>query len=160
MERVHGVTVKAFLDSALVRPSSRALLARDIGLAIARLHDGGIIHGDLTTSNVMLRGLPHPRGVDVLTAAPPLEAEATPEADAAAAAGSGRTEPEALATSSLAAPTSIASSAAPPSVLAGADASSGSSSEAPASPSPVSLHLHFPVVIIDYGLASMSAAVR
>ena len=28
---------------------------RDIGEQIARLHDGGIVHGDLTTSNFMVR---------------------------------------------------------------------------------------------------------
>jgi tRNA A-37 threonylcarbamoyl transferase component Bud32 len=27
----------------------------EIGVMIARLHDGGIIHGDLTTSNMMVR---------------------------------------------------------------------------------------------------------
>jgi len=195
MERVHGVTVKAFLDSALVRPFDRARLAQDIGLAIARLHDGSIIHGDLTTSNVMVRGLPHPRGVDVLTAAPPADAGAASEAVAAAAAGSGTMGPEGLAASSLAAPSSEAVAAGPPSVLGSAAAASeplaaaslpgtaaradgpssapasasegspgaaaaGSGSIAALAPIPVSLHLHFPVVIIDYGLASMSAAVR
>jgi tRNA A-37 threonylcarbamoyl transferase component Bud32 len=223
MERVHGVTVKAFLDSPLVRPSDRARLAQDIGLAIARLHDGGIIHGDLTTSNVMVRGLPHPRGVDVLTAAPPADGDAASEADTAASGSSGAAGLEALAASSLAAP-SLAHTAEPLSTLgfaaavaaaasageplaaatsaagtaarggapagvtevapegsataaaarstssatstaglAGAAAGSGSSVAPPNStpiPISVSLHLHFPVVIIDYGLASMSAAVR
>ena len=28
---------------------------RQIGAALAKMHDGGLIHGDLTTSNIMLR---------------------------------------------------------------------------------------------------------
>lgn len=27
----------------------------EVGCTIARLHDGGLVHGDLTTSNMMLR---------------------------------------------------------------------------------------------------------
>ena len=38
--------------------AARAVLARDIGSAIARLHNADIIHGDLTTSNLMLRSSP------------------------------------------------------------------------------------------------------
>jgi TP53 regulating kinase-like protein len=30
-------------------------LAVKIGRAVARLHDGGLVHGDLTTSNMILR---------------------------------------------------------------------------------------------------------
>ena len=30
-------------------------LLRDIGRLVALLHDGGLIHGDLTTSNMLLR---------------------------------------------------------------------------------------------------------
>ena len=32
-----------------------AVLARKIGRAVALLHDGGMVHGDLTTSNMILR---------------------------------------------------------------------------------------------------------
>jgi tRNA A-37 threonylcarbamoyl transferase component Bud32 len=45
--------------------STRALLSRPragllrvatkIGRAVGRLHDGGVVHGDLTTSNMILR---------------------------------------------------------------------------------------------------------
>jgi tRNA A-37 threonylcarbamoyl transferase component Bud32 len=30
-------------------------VAASIGASVAKLHDGGIIHGDLTTSNLLLR---------------------------------------------------------------------------------------------------------
>jgi TP53 regulating kinase and related kinases len=30
-------------------------LMKQIGAAVARLHDGGLVHGDLTTSNMMIR---------------------------------------------------------------------------------------------------------
>lgn len=54
MERVEGETVK----EALLRPgavAAAAPLARAIGEAVARLHEAGLVHGDLTTSNMMLR---------------------------------------------------------------------------------------------------------
>lgn len=59
MERIHGVTVKQWLLSS---PSAAAysLVARAIGRGIALLHASGMVHGDLTTSNLMLQGVPHP----------------------------------------------------------------------------------------------------
>jgi TP53 regulating kinase-like protein len=39
------VSLLAELESLLVA----------VGQAIAKLHDGGLVHGDLTTSNMMLR---------------------------------------------------------------------------------------------------------
>ncbi len=30
-------------------------MAAKVGRAVARLHDGGMVHGDLTTSNMILR---------------------------------------------------------------------------------------------------------
>lgn len=35
--------------------AARLALLREIGRAVAALHDGGIIHGDLTTSNLLMR---------------------------------------------------------------------------------------------------------
>eukprot|EP01012_Entosiphon_sulcatum_P049739 TRINITY_DN68427_c0_g1_i1.p1 TRINITY_DN68427_c0_g1~~TRINITY_DN68427_c0_g1_i1.p1 ORF type:complete len:232 (-),score=38.33 TRINITY_DN68427_c0_g1_i1:24-719(-) len=53
MERVFGRTFKEVIRAATeyheVYP-----LARSVGAVIARLHDGDVIHGDLTTSNVMI----------------------------------------------------------------------------------------------------------
>jgi len=78
MEAVRGVTVRAYL-LALAEDARRAarldsreagagggeghhsaaalLLAGEVGRCIARLHDAaGMVHGDLTSSNMMLRG--------------------------------------------------------------------------------------------------------
>ena len=62
-ERVAGRTLKETLrrmretsdgNEDAEREALRAY-GRDIGEQIARLHDGGIVHGDLTTSNFMVR---------------------------------------------------------------------------------------------------------
>ena len=42
------------MSRAASRAALRALAAK-IGRAVARLHDGGLVHGDLTTSNMILR---------------------------------------------------------------------------------------------------------
>ena len=47
MEEVDGVMVKDIIDDDL---------AFKIGVEISKLHSGDIIHGDITTSNIMLRG--------------------------------------------------------------------------------------------------------
>lgn len=54
MSFVPGLSVKQRLFE---RPSPAELsaLAADIGRAVARLHDGSVVHGDLTTSNMVLR---------------------------------------------------------------------------------------------------------
>jgi tRNA A-37 threonylcarbamoyl transferase component Bud32 len=77
MERVHGVTVKQWLWSWAEHKSKAApgaaragnvrsppsdeldRVAHVVGSAIARIHSSGLVHGDLTTSNMMLRGLPN-----------------------------------------------------------------------------------------------------
>lgn len=58
MERIHGVTVKAWL---MTEPSLQewTVVAGAVGGAIARIHANNMVHGDLTTSNIMLRGYPH-----------------------------------------------------------------------------------------------------
>eukprot|EP00250_Pteridium_aquilinum_P003600 c13908_g1_i1 orf=135-824(+) len=56
-EFIDGMSVKDFLLSADPLPSSGGRveeIASKIGVAIARLHDGGLIHGDLTTSNMLI----------------------------------------------------------------------------------------------------------
>ncbi len=48
MEFIEGPALKQLLDTD-------AQLARKVGRVVAALHDQGIIHGDLTTSNMILR---------------------------------------------------------------------------------------------------------
>lgn len=52
MENVGGTTVKSLLDD---NPESASGVCESIGRDLARLHDAGISHGDLTTSNMMCR---------------------------------------------------------------------------------------------------------
>ena len=52
MEFIDGPTVKEVLDRG--GPGARET-AREIGRVVGRLHRGGIVHGDLTTSNMILR---------------------------------------------------------------------------------------------------------
>jgi len=54
LDFVAGESLKQRLYSA---PAAEALsgLARKVGQAVARLHDGSLVHGDLTTSNMLLR---------------------------------------------------------------------------------------------------------
>lgn len=59
-EYIEGDSVKDILLQAEPLPSSAPggkieKIAGQIGVAIARLHDGGLIHGDLTTSNMLIR---------------------------------------------------------------------------------------------------------
>ncbi len=56
MEFVEGKQVKQVLDE--VSAEERSRLCRHIGRLIGRLHNSGVIHGDLTTSNMILT----PRG--------------------------------------------------------------------------------------------------
>jgi TP53 regulating kinase-like protein len=52
MEYIEGKQVKQILND--LKPSERLHLCRHIGVLIGRLHNHGIIHGDLTTSNMIL----------------------------------------------------------------------------------------------------------
>lgn len=52
MEYIEGKQVKLILDG--LEPGERRKLCRLIGRQIARLHAAGIVHGDLTTSNMIL----------------------------------------------------------------------------------------------------------
>jgi len=52
MEFIDGRQVKLVLDK--LRPSARHKLCELIGRQVARLHRAGIVHGDLTTSNMIL----------------------------------------------------------------------------------------------------------
>jgi Kae1-associated kinase Bud32 len=47
MERIEGRPMKEVISPQL---------SREIGVLVGRLHKGGLIHGDLTTSNMILKG--------------------------------------------------------------------------------------------------------
>jgi TP53 regulating kinase-like protein len=70
LERIDGVTLKDALDAA---PSPEACVERGraLGALVARLHGLGVVHGDLTTSNVMVE-----RATDGLVRRGPLVARA------------------------------------------------------------------------------------
>ncbi len=53
MEFINGKRMKEHLEE--VPMDERLSLCREIGRQIGRLHEAGIIHGDLTTSNMILR---------------------------------------------------------------------------------------------------------
>lgn len=54
MEKITGITLKAFFaDSQLEEIRS---ICREVGQKIARLHAQSVIHGDLTSSNLLLKG--------------------------------------------------------------------------------------------------------
>eukprot|EP00767_Chilomastix_cuspidata_P003385 gnl/Chilomastix_cuspidata/3504.p1 GENE.gnl/Chilomastix_cuspidata/3504~~gnl/Chilomastix_cuspidata/3504.p1 ORF type:complete len:214 (+),score=85.94 gnl/Chilomastix_cuspidata/3504:215-856(+) len=57
MERIEGPTAKELLlalEADVVRAAEADALAQRIGAAVAAFHNAGIIHGDLTTSNVLV----------------------------------------------------------------------------------------------------------
>lgn len=53
MEYIRGMSVKQALDE---HPEDANAICTDIGRMIARLHNGRICHGDLTTSNMIING--------------------------------------------------------------------------------------------------------
>ena len=55
MELVEGHSVKALLHQGSLQAAELEGMLAAVGRAVARLHDGGLVHGDLTTSNMMLR---------------------------------------------------------------------------------------------------------
>jgi tRNA A-37 threonylcarbamoyl transferase component Bud32 len=56
MERVEGPTAKAWLAAGGAGGPFAEAVAAHAGAALARLHAAGFAHGDLTTSNMVLRG--------------------------------------------------------------------------------------------------------
>ena len=53
LQKVEGRTLKDVLRGG-VPPARAAALATAVGAAVAALHDGGLVHGDLTTSNLIV----------------------------------------------------------------------------------------------------------
>ncbi len=54
MQYLDGCRLREFLESA--EKAVRSQFCRMFGETVARLHNSGIIHGDLTTSNVIVKG--------------------------------------------------------------------------------------------------------
>lgn len=54
LERIEGVSVKSHLESCSSSEEDMTKLFRDIGHQICLLHNENIVHGDLTTSNMIL----------------------------------------------------------------------------------------------------------
>jgi TP53 regulating kinase and related kinases len=55
MEKIEGLTMKeALLHDSLLNDASKISVLEELGSMIGKLHDGDLIHGDLTTSNVMI----------------------------------------------------------------------------------------------------------
>jgi len=52
MEYIEGPTIKDALQQRIVNPIE---IAQEIGRIVARLHSNDIMHGDLTTSNMILK---------------------------------------------------------------------------------------------------------
>ncbi len=50
-----AASTAACLKSLPATCAARVELLRAIGRAVAALHDGGVVHGDLTTSNLLVR---------------------------------------------------------------------------------------------------------
>lgn len=53
LEELPGPTLKQLIEDPSVRPEQIASAVRAFGVALGRLHAGGIAHGDLTSSNVL-----------------------------------------------------------------------------------------------------------
>ena len=57
MERLEqGSTAKTIIDQHLLENNVDSLtsLAADVGVVVARMHRAGLIHGDITTSNILV----------------------------------------------------------------------------------------------------------
>jgi TP53 regulating kinase and related kinases len=61
MQEIQGERLKSFLESAR---GDRTRVSTEFGAAVGRLHLGGIMHGDLTTSNVLVDGATGVRLID------------------------------------------------------------------------------------------------
>ena len=55
MERVPGLTAKAYVDRYREKDAAVESLMKMIGGTVARIHSAGMTHGDLTTSNFLCR---------------------------------------------------------------------------------------------------------
>jgi TP53 regulating kinase-like protein len=56
MSYIDGTPLKQLMPGMETDPGSVKRTFLTIGAAVGRLHQGGIVHGDLTTSNIIIRG--------------------------------------------------------------------------------------------------------
>jgi TP53 regulating kinase and related kinases len=54
MERVPGHSLKTVLQSSELSEAEQIELMESLGRLVAKLHDGNVVHGDLTSSNVLV----------------------------------------------------------------------------------------------------------
>ena len=66
MERLHGPTVRDVISNASASSELPGRLLRAVGAVVSKLHAADTIHGDLTTSNFMLREPDNPDHVVVI----------------------------------------------------------------------------------------------
>ena len=74
MEKVPGKSLKELIREDSMSEKDMEDIGAQVGKAVAKMHDGGLIHGDLTTSNILVRDdderpsdpVPRVRGVDTL----------------------------------------------------------------------------------------------
>ena len=55
MDRVEGITVKDWLRKGKYTEEELGRVLSAIGTQVAAMHDGSLVHGDLTTSNIIIR---------------------------------------------------------------------------------------------------------
>lgn len=55
MEWIEGPPIRTWLEDHTGEEGVTEVM-RQIGRSVGRLHDSGVVHGDLTTSNLILRG--------------------------------------------------------------------------------------------------------
>ncbi len=54
MERIIGQTIKEFLRDSTKTEEEKICVSKTIGDIIGKMHNADIVHGDLTTSNIMI----------------------------------------------------------------------------------------------------------
>ena len=133
MERLSGCTAKEEIKRLTAAGDHAALigLASSIGDVVARLHAGGLVHGDLTTSNIFCCDSRSSSGEPAAAAA---DADADADAEVEAASSS-----------------SSSSSSSSFSASSASSASASSSSSSPRAPAAAAAS-RFELALIDFGL--------
>ena len=55
MEKVPGKSLKELIRDDSMSEADMENIGAQVGRAVAKMHDGGLIHGDLTTGNILVR---------------------------------------------------------------------------------------------------------